>query len=78
MRGRNSRWEPLARSDRHSIDLEALLGTLPADNREIIERHYLLDESPADIAAALGVSVRTIQRRIKRPIATLQEKFKNL
>lgn len=77
MRGNGGQWEPLAQINKHAIDLDTLLDTLPPDDREIIERHYLREESTAAIAASIGVSVRTVQRRIERSIGALQENVKN-
>jgi RNA polymerase sigma factor (sigma-70 family) len=61
----------------YEIDLEELLAALPAGDREIVERHYLREESVKQIAESLGKSVRTIQHRIHEAIAALQENAKN-
>jgi RNA polymerase sigma-70 factor (ECF subfamily) len=51
---------------------------LTSEEQEIIVAHYFHGESPADLAARLGVSQRTVERRLQRARRSLRRKLQNL
>jgi RNA polymerase sigma factor (sigma-70 family) len=69
--------EPVALDDvqlglvesRARIDLHALLGGLPVDQREAIVRRFFLQESYPEIAERLSCSEQVVRKRVSRGLA---------
>ncbi|MDI1464718.1 SigE family RNA polymerase sigma factor [Catellatospora sp. KI3] len=57
--------------DEELMSLVAALRTLPVDQRRALALHYLLDQSVADIAAEMSVSVNTVKSWLARGRASL-------
>ncbi len=53
-------------------DLRALLGSLPADQREAVLRRVVLDESYTPIAGRLRCSEQVVRRRVSRGLESLR------
>ena len=56
-----------------SIDARAALRTLTVQQRTIVFLTYWGDQSPADVAAVLGVSEGTVRKQLARARARLRE-----
>ena len=52
-----------ARGD-NRLDLEAAVGGLPVNGREVATRYYLNDEPIAEISAGLGIPIGTVKSRL--------------
>lgn len=60
--------------DRESLALlHRALGSLPADQRDLITRHYLRDERVRDIAGSLGITRQGLYSREKAILKRLRE-----
>lgn len=68
----NQRTSPTARRILKAI------GTLPDTDREVFELVRLQGMSQVDAAKALGVSVKTVQRRLHRALPSLREQLRDL
>lgn len=63
----------LAAIDRRTgLALDAVLGTLPADQREAVRKRVLEDEPYAAIAASVGCSEHVVRQRVSRGLSTLR------
>ncbi len=66
----------LERIERDSgSELERSLCSLPADQRDAVERRVLLDEPYAAIAVGIGCSEQVVRKRVSRGLATLRRKI---
>jgi DNA-directed RNA polymerase specialized sigma24 family protein len=66
----------LERIERDSgSELERALYSLPADQRDAIERRVLRDEPYAAIAVGIGCSEQVVRKRVSRGLATLRQKI---
>jgi RNA polymerase sigma-70 factor, ECF subfamily len=61
---------------RSRVDLRAVLGGLPADQREAIIRRFLLDESYPEIAQQLSCSEQVVRKRVSRGLANARQAVK--
>lgn len=65
--------EQLARiAEDRGGDLQAALGSIPADQRQAILHRVVLDESYPVIAAQLGCSEQVVRKRVSRGLASLR------
>lgn len=55
-----------------ALDVRAALAALPADQRAVLVLRYLDDQSEAETAAALGISLGTVKSRAARGLASLR------
>jgi RNA polymerase sigma factor (sigma-70 family) len=53
-------------------DLRAALGAMPADQREVVLRRVVLDESYTTIAGQLRCSEQVVRKRVSRGLASLR------
>ena len=51
---------------------------LSSAEQELIVAHYFQEESQANLAARLGISVRAVEGRLYRARRALREKLRNL
>lgn len=56
-----------------SIDLEAAMSRLPADEREILTLHLNADLTFKEIGAILGLSLAAVYRKYRKAISQLRE-----
>lgn len=64
--------------ERLDVDLNALLKTLPQDQREAVRRRVLHDESYAAIAESTACSPLVARQRVSRGLAALRRTAKDL
>ena len=55
------------------LSAQQALQTLPAGDRELVVRRYLLDQSSSQIAAALAIPAATVRVRLHRALKRLQQ-----
>lgn len=59
-------------AERGRVDLRAALALIPAEQREAVLRHVVLDESYTAIAADLRCSEQVVRKRVSRGLASLR------
>ena len=59
--------------EERAVRLGSALDALPDEQREAITRHYLLGESPAEVAAAMDRTGASVAGLLRRGLATLRE-----
>jgi RNA polymerase sigma-70 factor, ECF subfamily len=74
---RRHREEPAPEPSPDRVALAAALRTLPAKQRQAVVRHYLGDQSVAEVAAAMGVAEGTVKSWLHRARAALAEQLAN-
>lgn len=57
------------------IDLQRALRALPRRQRDVVVLRYLADQSEADVAATLGVSVGSVKTHASRGLAALRTRL---
>jgi DNA-directed RNA polymerase specialized sigma24 family protein len=55
------------------VSARAFLGQVPAADRTLLARRYLLDQSAAQIAAELEMPASTVRVRLHRAVARFRE-----
>jgi RNA polymerase sigma-70 factor (ECF subfamily) len=63
--------EPIGAVDR-ALDLEAALGSLTAEQREVVVLHYVADLPLREIAEIIGIREGTVKSRLHAGLATLR------
>jgi RNA polymerase sigma-70 factor (ECF subfamily) len=71
------RGETQSGTDPENVGLMIAISRLGEDERQVIVRHYLLDQPVAVVAAQLGVPEGTVKSRLARARAQLAEKLEN-
>jgi len=60
-------------AERSQVDLESSLAGLPGDQREVLLRRFVLEQSYPEIAADLRCSEQVVRKRVSRGRAALRE-----
>jgi RNA polymerase sigma-70 factor (ECF subfamily) len=71
--GRGVRREETTGPDTGNVALMIAISGLPADEREVLVRHHLLDLPVTEVASELGVPVGTVKSRLARARNRLAE-----
>ena len=67
----------LARRERDGL-VRAALVTLPADQREAVALHHVLDLPLAQVAAAQGIAIEAAKKRVQRGVERLRQRLLRL